>query len=96
MTKAATRYKVTTIIDGDTLEVMPNWNWNEHEGNVVRPVGYDTPEWGQPVYQEAKDKLTDLILNKEVEFKNPIMHTYERVLCYVYYQGRNVVEYFGK
>lgn len=58
-------YKVTKIIDGDTFEVVPNWEWNRHTGNVVRPKGYNTPELGEPGYFEAKAKLTGLILDKE-------------------------------
>ena len=87
-------YKVTKIIDGDTFEIFPHWEWDGQKGNVVRPVGYDTPERGESGYQEAKDKLTALILNKEIELKNPIKLTYERLLCDVYYQNKNLAEYF--
>ena len=86
--------KVTHIIDGDTFEVSPAWEWNDQKGTIVRPVGYDTPEWGQPRYQEAKDKLAALILNKEIELKNAIKLTYNRLLCDVYYRNKNLVEYF--
>ena len=87
-------HKVTKIIDGDTFEVSPGWTWNGHEGNVVRPRGYDAPERGQLGYQEAKDKLTSLILHKEVELENPIGLTYDRLLCDVYYEGKSLAEYF--
>jgi len=86
-------FKVIKIIDGDTFEVSPKWKWNNQEGNIVRANGYDTPEEGQPGYQAAKDKLTRLILGKEVELKNPIKITYGRLLCDVYYQGKNLVDY---
>ena len=88
-------HTVTKIIDGDTFEVSPNWTWNGHEGNVVRPRGYDTPEWGEPGYQEAKEKLANLILNKEVELKDPVGLTYDRLLCDVYYEGKILSEYFS-
>ena len=88
------KFKVTQIVDGDTFEVSPNWKWNGKEGNIVRPTGYDTPERGQPGYQEAKDKLARLILRREVELRNPIKLTYDRLLCDVYYQERNLAEYF--
>lgn len=87
-------FKVTKIIDGDTFEVSPNWKWDGQEGNVVRPRGYDAPELGHLGYQVAKDRLVNLILNKEVELKNPVKLTYDRLLCDVYYQGRKLAEYF--
>lgn len=87
-------FKVTKIIDGDTFEVLPNWKWENQEGNVVRPTGYNTPEKGQPGYQEAKDKLTRLILGKDVELKKAIRITYGRLLCDVYFNGKNLADYF--
>ena len=88
-------HTVTKIIDGDTFEISPNWKWNGQEGNVVRPRGYDTPERGEPGYLGAKEKLSSLILNKEVELKNPIGLTYDRLLCDVYCEGKSLVEYFS-
>lgn len=88
------KHKVTRIIDGDTFEVLPNWEFEGKTGDVVRPRGYDTPERGQSGYQEAKDKLTSLILGKEVELEDPIKLTYGRLLCDVYYQDRNLAGYF--
>jgi len=88
------RFEVTSVIDGDTFEVSPNWKWNNQEGNVVRPTGYNTPEEGESGYQAAKDKLTKLILGEEVELKNAIKITYGRLLCDVYYKGKNLADYF--
>lgn len=87
-------FTVRRVIDGDTFEVSPNWKWNEQTEHVVRANGYDTPEEGQPGYQEAKDRLTNLILGKEVELKDPIRITYGRLLCDVYYNGTNLADYF--
>ncbi|MEW5799663.1 MAG: thermonuclease family protein [Bacteroidota bacterium] len=87
-------FKVTKVIDGDTFEVSPNWKWNNEEGNVVRPNGYDAPEEGQAGYQAAKEKLTKLILGKDVELKNPIKLTYGRLLCDVFVSGKNLADFF--
>lgn len=87
-------FKVTRVIDGDTFEVSPRWNWNNQTGDTVRANGYDAPERGQPGYQEAKEKLERLILNKSVELKNPIKITYGRLLCDVYIGGRNLADFF--
>ena len=87
-------FKVTKVIDGDTFEVSPNWKWDDKTGSVVRPTGYNTPEEGEQGYKAAKDKLTKLILGKEVELKNPVNLTYERLLCDVEYNGKNLADYF--
>ena len=87
-------FKVIGVIDGDTFEVSPNWKWNDQTGSIVRANGYDTPEEGQLGYQAAKEKLKNLILNKEVKLKNPIRITYGRLLCDVYYNGKNLADYF--
>lgn len=86
--------KVIEVIDGDTFKVSPEWKWSDHSGSVVRAIGYDTPEEGQPGYQEAKDKLASLIFDKEVELKNPIRITYSRLLCDVYCNEKNLADYF--
>ena len=87
-------FKVTKVIDGDTFEVSPDWEWNNESGSVVRPNGYNTPEEGEQGYQAAKDKLSDLILNKEVELVKKIKLTYGRLLCDVEYNGKNLADSF--
>lgn len=87
-------YMAIKVIDGDTFEVSSNWKWNDQTGSIVRVSGYDTPEEGEPRYRTAKKKLTKLILNKEVELKNPVRITYGRLLCNVYYNDKNIADYF--
>ena len=85
---------VTKIIDGDTFVVKPNWKWNNQEGDIVRTNGYDAPEKEQPGYQAAKDKLTSLILGQDIEINNPIKVTFNRLLCDVFFQDKNLADYF--
>jgi micrococcal nuclease len=87
-------YRVTHIVDGDTFEVTPKWEWGGTDGNRVRPIGYDTPERFEENYKEATKKLRDLILGKEVELKGPIKLSYDRLLCKVYFEGRDLTYYF--
>ena len=87
-------FKVISVTDGDTFQVSPNWEWKGQTGNIVRPLGYDTPEIGQPGYQAAKDKLTKLIDGKEVELRNAVKITYGRLLCDVYLNNVNIATYF--
>lgn len=87
-------FKVTSVVDGDTFTVSPNWKWNGESGDTVRANGYDTPEQGQPGYEQAKTKLHNLINGKNVELKSAIKITYGRLLCDVYYNGKNLKDYF--
>ena len=87
-------FYVKSITDGDSFKVSPNWTWNSQTGDAVRANGYNTPEIGEPGYEEAKRKLEKLILHKNVELKNPIKLTYGRLLCDVYLNGTNVADYF--
>lgn len=83
-----TSFTVIKIIDGDSFEVSPNWKWNDQTGSAIRAYGYDTPEENDLGHQTAENKLTELILNKEVELKNPVRITYGRLLCNVYHNVR--------
>jgi len=72
--------EVIKVIDGDTFEVSPGWKWEGKTGNIIRAIGYDTPEQGELGYEDAKNRLEELILGKKVEIKNPIRITYGRLL----------------
>jgi endonuclease YncB( thermonuclease family) len=87
-------FKVTLIIDGDTFDVTPEWKWNNQTGSRVRPTGYDAPELHEYGGQAAKDKLTKLILGKQVELRTAHKIDRGRLVCDVYYQGRNLADYF--
>jgi len=89
-----TRFTVTEIIDGDTFKISPGWKWNKEKGDTIRPTGYNTPEQGNPGYQETKEKLEQLLLNKEVELKKPVKLSYNQLLCNVYFNGKNLAEFF--
>lgn len=87
-------WKVVNVIDGDTFEVSQNWRWRGKKGSLVRPRGYNAPERTDPGYQEAKDKLTKLILGKEVELGKAVSIDRGRLVCYVYYEGKSLDDYF--
>jgi hypothetical protein len=87
-------FTVIKVIDGDTFEVSPHWNWNDQTGRVVIAHGYTAAKRGEPGYQSAKDKITDLILNKEVELTRPVKLTCNMLLCVVEYNGKNLADYF--
>jgi endonuclease YncB( thermonuclease family) len=85
---------VTEIVDGDTFKVSPNWKWNSHTGDTVRPKGYDTPEIHERGYQEAKDRPSSLLSGEKVGLAGAVKITYGRILCDVYVNGKNLADYF--
>ena len=71
--------RVIAVIDGDTIEI--------ENRRRVRYLGMDTPEMGQPFYEEAKNKNRELVLGKTVRLelcKAEPMDQYGRLLAYVY------------
>ena len=87
-------FRVTKIIDGDTFEVSPQWKWNEQTGTRVRPTGYDAPELHAYGGQAAKNKLSKLILGNQVDLQTAHKVDRGRLVCDVYYNGRNLADYF--
>jgi len=88
-------FTISEIVDGDTFKVKNEWKWDNKTGDVVRPTGYDAPEKGEPGYEEAKEKIRRLILNKKVEIKNPqTIDDWGRLVADVYYKGKNLSDYF--
>lgn len=80
-TPDATIITVTRIIDGDTIQIST--------GETLRYIGVDTPEItgkDECYAQEATQKNTQLVLNKQVRLEKDKSHTdrYGRLLRYVY------------
>ena len=74
---------VSKIIDGDTVII---------EGESVRLLGVDTDERGYPCYSAAKNRIEELVLDKEVELvaDNEDKDMYERYLRYIFLDGENI------
>jgi endonuclease YncB( thermonuclease family) len=85
---------VTQIIDGDTFEIEKGWKWNNQTGERVRPTGYDAPEKGTAEGAKATEKLRNLIKGKEIEIKSAKTIDRGRLVCDVYFQGKNLADYF--
>jgi len=88
---------VSEIVDGDTFKVKNWWEWNEKKGDTVRPTGYNTPERGEPGYEQAKQKLEDLVLGKTVDIKSTkVIDEWGRLVADVYYEGKDLADYFSE
>ncbi len=75
---------VTRVIDGDTVVV--------EGGESVRLLGIDADERGDPCYAAAKDRLEELVLNKEVTLEMGIedKDIYDRYLRHIILDGENI------
>jgi micrococcal nuclease len=73
-----TAARVTRVIDGDTIVVQGGYH--------IRYIGIDTPEIGEPFYQEAKDYNRELVGGKKVRLEKDVTDKdkYDRLLRYVY------------
>ena len=75
---------VTKIIDGDTFLI--------EGGYSVRILGIDADERGHRCYEAAKNRLEELILNKEVRLEKgkEDLDQYCRYLRYVFLDDKNI------
>lgn len=71
-------YIVTRVIDGDTMEL----NGEEK----LRLLGIDTPEHGEPFFDDAKNFLINMVLNQQVRIEtgHNKRDDYGRLLGWVY------------
>ena len=81
---AANNTIVTKVIDGDTVVVEGGWH--------VRLLGMDADEKGYPCYDQAKTRLENLILSKQVILEKDIsdVDQYGRCLRYIFLGNKNI------
>lgn len=78
-------FNVTNIVDGDTLDL--------ENAKRIRLSGLNTPETGECGYLDAKKRLEELVLGKEVYLERDRTNEdkYGRLLRYIYYPKGNLV-----
>jgi len=71
-------YIVSEVIDGDTFKTK--------DRKTVRLTGINAPENGEKCYEEAKDKLKELIYKRKIKLERDVKSkdNYGRLLRYVY------------
>jgi endonuclease YncB( thermonuclease family) len=89
-------FKVTEIIDGDTLAVSPLWRWKGEAGDRVSPTGYDAPEQGTSGAGAATTRLHGLLYRKTIELGKFATIDRGRLVCDVYLNGKNLADFFTR
>lgn len=76
-------FTVDRVIDGDTIVI---------NGSSIRLIGIDTNEIGEPCAQEAKSRLEELVLGKEIYLIPDLEDTdkYNRKLRYIIVNNQNI------
>lgn len=90
-------FKVTKILTPNTLEIASRWAWNEYAGNTVKIKGFNISDTQTGAF--IINKLSSLLLNKEVELKNPSnpvknTNNNDEVTVSVYLNGVDISVYF--
>ncbi len=85
-----TREKVKRVVDGDTIELV--------NGQIVRYVGVNAPNNGEPFEEEATEANAKLVSGKTVtlEYDTYTSDRFGRVLAYPFVDGKNVVVELAK
>src|SRR6056297_1764947 len=75
---------VTKVIDGDTFVIQG--------GYLIRMLGVETDEVGEKCYNQAKQRLKELILNKQVRLEKgeTNIDKYCRYLRYPFLDNQNI------
>ena len=88
-------FKVVAVRDGNTIEVSPEWEFKNETGVYVQAKGYNAPKTGKAA-MAFEQRLSTLLLNREIELKSPEGVQRNRLVCEVYYNGTNLSDYFAE
>jgi micrococcal nuclease len=85
-----TKETVKRVIDGDTIELQ--------NGQIVRFVGVNAPDSGQPYEEEATEAVIMILQGKTATFEYDTYTSdrFRRVLAYPFIDGKNVVVELAK
>lgn len=88
-------FTVVSVVDGDTFDVTPRWEWHGQSGTRVRIAGYDAPESYQYGGAAATNRLRSLILDRPVELREAHRVDRGRLVADVYLRGLSLAEQLG-
>ena len=77
---------VTKVHDGDSIHITPSGS----KRVVIRLAGIDAPEIKQTFGIQSRDKLRSIILNKTAQAQCHKLDKYQRHVCVVQYENRDI------
>jgi len=89
--KVMSEHTVVGVVDGNTLDVIPDWSRDGASGSRVRLAGFDARELGAKGAATAKERLSSLVLHEKVELGEALDFDRGRLICNVYRRGYNLV-----
>lgn len=81
---------VVYVVDGDSLDAKLDLGFSVKVKHRFRLSRVDTPERGQPGYDEAKRFMVNTVLDKDVVLDVEKLDKYGRYLAEIYVNGVNV------
>ena len=87
-------FEVTKILDGNTFEVTPFWQWHNENGVLVSARGYQAPAAGEPNHEKIKTILMELLFGECVTLKDAVAIKDDALVCSVHIRGKNLSEFF--
>lgn len=76
--------KCVNVVDGDTLDIEVDMGFNNKTKQRFRLAGVDTPERGQPGWQEAKDFVAEFVKDRRLVIVSEKVDKYGRYLATVF------------
>lgn len=81
-------YRVVRVVDGDSLDLK--------DERRIRLLSLDAPDRDRCLYDEARERLKELVLGKRVKLADVVIDDYGRILANVFLIGFRVGPYFGR
>jgi len=88
------QFRVVDVTDCDCIIVAPRWIWRGVKGDKICPVGYYLLKERATDRENVSIKMKSMLIGKKIELMNPIKLYYDRLLCEILFDGKDLSEYF--
>jgi micrococcal nuclease len=85
--------KIISVVDGDTVDVEIDLGFKINIHQRIRLAGINTPERGEHGFLEAKQCLTDEILNKIVKLQTTKISKWGYYLGDIYSEDKHINQF---
>lgn len=82
--------RIYNVVDGDTCDIEIDMGFSVKIRHRFRLARINTPERGQPGYQEAKDYLQLRCYGHDCQIDSTKLDKYGRYLCDIFVDGINI------